>query len=152
MGEQIELFDNVQEDEEFNFDWNKQNLIDNLDMLKEMSVEEQTLYKKWQEMNKGGKMEKIKNKLYNYRTNLFVPSDLDDVEHTIKQIEELEPYVVMATPGKGVTEWVNYRKLIHTMEWVANPGRNMKFWVRDRKTDKVLGLICLGSEVTSIKV
>ena len=47
---------------------NKQNLIDNLDTLKEMSVEEQTLYKKWQEMNKGGKMEKIKNKLYNYRT------------------------------------------------------------------------------------
>ena len=38
------------------------------------------------------------------------------------------------------------------MEWVANPGRNMKFWVRDRKTDKVLGQICLGSDVTSIKV
>ena len=37
------------------------------------------------------------------------------------------------SPGKGVTEWVNYRKLIHTMEWVANPGRNMKFWVRDKE-------------------
>ena len=130
----------------------KQEFIDNLDMLKSMSVEEQTLYKKWQEMNKGGKMAKVKNKLYNYRTNLWVPSDLDDLNHTIKQIEDLEPYVEMATPGKGVTEWVNYRKLIHTMEWVANPGRNMKFWVRDRKTNKVLGLICLGSDVTSIKV
>ena len=29
-------------------------------MLKEMSVEEQTLYKKWQEMNKGGKMDQDK--------------------------------------------------------------------------------------------
>ena len=38
------------------------------------------------------------------------------------------------------------------MEWVANPGRNMKFWVKDRKTEKVLGQICLGSDVTSIKV
>ena len=57
-------------------------------MLKEMSVEKQTLYKKWQEMNKGGKMAKVKNKLYDYRTNLWVPSDLDDVGHTIKQIEE----------------------------------------------------------------
>ena len=93
MGEQTTLFDNIKEEDTFNFEEMKQKLIDNLDMLKEMSVEEQTLYKKWQEMNKGGKMAKIKNKLYDYRTNLWVPSDLDDVEHTIKQIEELEPYV-----------------------------------------------------------
>ena len=104
MGEQTTIFDIIENEDIFDFEGNKQNLIDNLDMLKEMSVEEQTLYKKWQEMNKGGKMEKVKNKLYDYRTNLWVPSDLDDVEHTIKQIEELEPYVVMATPGKGVTE------------------------------------------------
>ena len=152
MGEQTTLFDIIEEEETFDFEGSKQNLIDNLDMLKEMSVEEQTLYKKWQEMNKGGKMAKIKKKLYTYRDNLWLPSDLDNLEKTIKQIEDLEPYVELAEPGKGVTEWVNYRKLIHTMEWVANPGRNMKFWVRDRKTDKVLGLICLGSDVTSIKV
>ena len=150
MNEQLNLFET--EEDTFNFDETKQKLIDNLDMLKEMSVEEQTLYKKWQEMNKGGKMAKIKKKLYSYRDNLWLPSDLDNLEKTIKQIEDLEPYVELAEPGKGVTEWVNYRKLIHTMEWVANPGRNMKFWVRDRKTNKVLGLICLGSDVTSIKV
>ena len=150
MGEQTTIFDIIEEEDIFDFEGNKQNLIDNLDMLKEMSVEEQTLYKKWQEMNKGGKMSKVKNKLYNYRTNLWIPSDLDDVEHTIKQIEDLEPYVVMATPGKGVTEWVNHRKLIHTMEWVANPGRNMKFWVRDRKTDKVLGVHIIGPHAGEI--
>ena len=94
MGEQTTIFDIIESEETFNFEENKQNLIDNLDMLKEMSVERQTLYKKWQEMNKGGKMAKVKNKLYNYRTNLWVPSDMDDVEHTIKQIEDLEPYVV----------------------------------------------------------
>ena len=69
MGEQTTIFDIIEAEESFNFEENKQNLIDNLDMLKEMSVEKQTLYKKWQEMNKGGKMEKVKNKLYNYRTN-----------------------------------------------------------------------------------
>ena len=61
------LFDNIKESEDFNFEEMKQKLIDNLEMLKTMSVEEQTLYKKWQEMNKGGKMAKIKNKLYTYR-------------------------------------------------------------------------------------
>jgi len=150
MNEQLELF-NIEEDE-FNFEDMKQKLIDNLDMLKDMSVQEQTLYKKWQEMNKGGKMSKIKRKLFSYKENLWKPIQLLDIEQTIKEVENLEPYVKLAEPGKGVTEWVNYRKLIHTMEWVANPGRNMKFWVRDRKTDKVLGLICLGSDVTSIKV
>ena len=149
MNEQLNLF---QTKEEFNFDEMKQKLIDNLDMLKEMSVQEQTLYKKWQEMNKKGKMSKIKKKLYTYKQNLWEPTDIYNLEKTISEIEDLEPYVELATPGKGVTEWVNYRKLIHTMEWVANPGRNMKFWVKDRKTQKVLGLICLGSDVTSIKV
>ena len=59
MGEQTTIFDIIEEEDIFDFDGNKQNLIDNLDMLKEMSVEEQTLYKKWQEMNKGGKMAKV---------------------------------------------------------------------------------------------
>jgi hypothetical protein len=150
MNEQLNLFET--KEEEFNFEEMKEQLIANLDMLKEMSVQEQTLYKKWQEMNKGGKMSKIKKKLLSYQQNLWKPTDISNLENTIKEIESLEPYVEMASSGKGVTEWVNYRKLIHTMEWVANPGRNMKFWVRDRKTDKVLGLICLGSDVTSIKV
>lgn len=150
MKEQLDLFQT--EEEVFDFDLMKQELIDNLDMLKKMTVQEQTLYKKWQEMNKGGKMSKIKKKLLGYKNNLWKPTDLNNTELTIQEILNIDPYVVMAESGKGVTEWVNYRKLIHTMEWVANPGRNMKFWVKDRTTDTVLGQICLGSDVTSIKV
>jgi hypothetical protein len=137
---------------EFDFEGMKEKLIDNLDLLKEMSVEEQTLYKKWQEMNKGGKMSKVKKTLLNYKNELWVPTNLLDYDQTIKEIEELDPYVEEVPSGKEVTKWVNVRKLIHTMEWVANPGRNMKFWVKDRTTQKILGQICLGSDVTSIKV
>ena len=152
MGEQIKLFDDVQDNEEFNFEENKTKLIENLEYLKSLTVEEQTLHKKWLELNKDGKMSKNIKKLRTYEQQLWKPTDITDVERTVQEIIDLDPYVVMAEPGKGVTEWVNYRKLIHTMEWVANPGRNMKFWVRDKETDKVLGLICLGSDVTSIKV
>jgi hypothetical protein len=150
MKKQLNLFET--QEETFDFEEMKQKLIENLDMLKEMTVQEQTLYKKWQEMNKGGKMSKIKNKLLSYKSNLWRPTDINNTELTIKEILNIEPYVEMAESGKGVTEWVNYRKLIHTMEWVANPGRNMKFWVKDRNTETVLGQICLGSDVTSIKV
>ena len=38
--------------DEFNFETEKQNFVQNLDMLKSMSVQESTLYKKWQEFNK----------------------------------------------------------------------------------------------------
>ena len=98
MNKQITLFDIIKEDS-FDFDGMKQKLIDNLDMLKEMSVQEQTLYKKWQEMNKGGKMSKIKKKLLGYQQNLWKPTDIFNTEETIKEIEYLEPYVEMATPG-----------------------------------------------------
>ena len=36
---------------EFNYDVEKKKFIDNLNYLSSMSVEEQTLYKKWQEWN-----------------------------------------------------------------------------------------------------
>jgi len=36
MGEQTTIFDIIEAEETFNFEENKQNLIDNLDMLKEM--------------------------------------------------------------------------------------------------------------------
>lgn len=42
MNEQLNLFNT---EEEFNFEEMKQKLIDNLDKLKDMSVQEQTLYK-----------------------------------------------------------------------------------------------------------
>ena len=37
---------------DFDFELNKQKFIDNMNKLKAMSVQEQTLYKKWQEFNK----------------------------------------------------------------------------------------------------
>ena len=40
---------------EFNFDKEKELFIENLDMLKSMSVQEQTLYKKWLEFNNNEK-------------------------------------------------------------------------------------------------
>ena len=46
MNKQTTIFDIIENEDIFDFEGQKQNLIDNLDMLKEMSVEEQTLYKK----------------------------------------------------------------------------------------------------------
>ena len=52
--------------------------------------------------------------------------------------------------AKDNEEWTLVRRLIHTMEFTANPGRNIKFYVKDRVSKKILGIICLGSDVTSL--
>ena len=53
---------------------------------------------------------------------------------------------------KANDSWTVTRRLIHTMEFTANPGRNIKFYVKDEVTDKILGVISLGSDVISVKV
>ena len=54
--------------------------------------------------------------------------------------------------AKANEDWIITRRLIHSMEFTANPGRNVKFYVKDKSSGKVLGLICLGSDVTSLGV
>ena len=137
----------------FDFEAERKKFIDNLDYLKSMSVQEQTLYKKWLEFNadvysmtqKAPHFSKIEK-------SIWTPKDINNKEQTIKEIEALEPYVEMTEQGntKHNEVWTLVRRLIHTMEFTANPGRNVKFYVKDKVTKKILGIICLGSDVTSL--
>lgn len=137
----------------FDFEAERKKFIDNLDYLKSMSVQEQTLYKKWMEFNadvysmtqKAPHFSKIEK-------SIWTPKDINNKEQTIKEIEALEPYVEMTEQGnaKHNEEWTLVRRLIHTMEFTANPGRNVKFYVKDKVSGKILGIICLGSDVTSL--
>ena len=137
----------------FDFEAERKKFIDNLDYLKSMSVQEQTLYKKWLEFNadvysmtqKAPHFSKIEK-------SIWTPKDINNKEQTIKEIEALEPYVEATEQGntKHNEEWTLVRRLIHTMEFTANPGRNVKFYVKDKVTKKILGIICLGSDVTSL--
>ena len=139
---------------EFNFDKEKENFIDNLDMLKSMSVQEQTLYKKWQEFNKNENVRlKFRNNflqkaelMYN---RIWKPTDIFNKELTISEIEELNPIVEYTEDNET---WTILRTLISSMEFTANPGRNLKFFAKDSITGKYLGVISVGSDVTSIKV
>ena len=153
MGEQTTIFDIIENEEVFDFEGQKQNLIDNLDTLKEMSVEEQTLYKKWQEWNYDlATSMKRKAGLALHYDALWMPKDIQNKEQTIKEIEDLEPYVEIVDDSKESTRWTEIRKLIHTMSFDANPGRNVKIYIKDRVSGKILGMISLASDVTSLGV
>jgi len=150
----MKFWDTGEETNTTTFDYHimKKKFIDNLNYLKTMSVQEQTLYKKWMEWN----MDRVSNMkrlpvLQSYYDSLWKPTDIFNKELTIKEIEAIDPYVeIVDDDPKESTRWTEIRKLIHTMEFQANPGRNVKIYVKDRTSGKILGQICLGSDCTSI--
>jgi len=147
-------FTNFFEDTENDFNYNdkKKELITNLNTLKNMSVEEATLYKKWQEFNKNHDFHRFAYKFDILRKKIWQPTDINNLELTISEIEGLDPIIEIVdnTNQSAVENWTLLRRLIHTMEYVANPGRNIKIIAKDKNTNKVLGMMSLGSDVTSI--
>ena len=137
----------------FDYDIEKQKFIENMDYLSSMSVEEQTLYKKWDEWNSDLPTSmKRKAAMAQYIDQLWSPTDITNKDQTIKEIDDLDPYVEIVTDSKESTRWTEIRKLIHTMSFTANPGRNVKMYIKDRVSGKLLGLVSLGSDVTSLGV
>jgi hypothetical protein len=137
---------------EFIFEDEKIKLIKNMNYLMTMSVEEQTLYKKWVELQEES-MIRDKSQIASLYDAQWKPTDIYNKELTIKEIEELEPYVeIVDDDANASTKWTYLRKMIHTMSWTANPGRNVKIFIKDRKSGKLLGLVSLASDVTAMGV
>jgi hypothetical protein len=144
----------IKKTDAFDFERNKKELVQNLDYLFAMSVEEQTLYKKWVEWNQDLHASMMRLPvLQSYYDILWQPTDINDKELTIKEINALEPYVeIIDDDPKQSTRWTEIRRLIHTMGFTANPGRNVKIYIKDRLSKKILGQISLGSDITSLGV
>jgi hypothetical protein len=135
----------------FDFDVEKQKLKENMDYLMTMSVQEQTLYKKWVELQ-DPTMIQAKSQIASYYDLQWRPTDINNKELTIKEIESLDPYVEIVDDAKESTKWAAVRRMIHTMDFTANPGRNVKINVKDRTSGKLLGQISLASDVTALGV
>tara|TARA_R110001632_G_scaffold90943_3_gene195180 strand:- start:4226 stop:5416 length:1191 start_codon:yes stop_codon:yes gene_type:complete len=149
----MQFWDTEPSKPEFDYEVEKQKFIDNMDYLASMTVEEQTLYKKWVEWNADlPSSMKRKAAMAQYIDQLWSPTDIMNKEQTIQEIDALDPYVEIVADAKESTRWTEVRKLIHTMSFSANPGRNIKLYIKDRVSGKLLGLVSLGSDVTSLGV
>jgi hypothetical protein len=135
----------------FDFESEKAKLKENMDYLMTMSVQEQTLYKKWVELQEPT-MIQAKSQIASYYDLQWKPTDINNKELTIKEIESLDPYVEIVEDAKESTKWAAVRRMIHTMDFTANPGRNVKINVKDRVSGKLLGQISLASDVTAMGV
>lgn len=81
------------------------------------------------------------------KCQIWQPSNIYDLDTTIKEISSIKPIIEIATDKK---EFNAFRRLIHSFEWVNSVGRLIKLFVKDETNGKVLGIITLGSDLVSV--
>jgi hypothetical protein len=134
---------------EFSLDDAKQKFIDNMDLLKSMPVQEQTLYKKYKEIRRY-----YANKVDTSRVvkaKIWTPTDIMNKEQTVAEIGALQPRIrYVESKSQDESDWLMLRVFSHTMEFDQNPGRFVRFLAYDEITGKYLGAVSLGSDVIAI--
>ena len=133
----------------FDFEVNKKILIDNLNQLKSMSVEEQTFYKKWLEVQG---YRDVANKLNTIKARIWRPPDFNDEVGTIKELENCQPELIHVESKQHVEDWHLLRVFVSTAEFFQTPGRYLKFLIVDKNKPEMpyLGVLAVSSDVITI--
>jgi hypothetical protein len=135
---------------EFDYELEKKKFIDNMNVLKSMSVEEATFYKKWEEMRE---YRNFASRSDDVRCKIWKPTDLNDKELTLKELDELNPTIVHVETEQQELDWLMLRVFCHTMEFSQTPGRFLKFIITDGNAERTryLGAVSVSSDVITIK-
>ena len=135
--------------EAFDFNKNKKKLVDNLNFLKAMSVEEQTFYKKWLEVQN---YRDIATKLNVIKAKIWSPTDFDNETLTIKEIEDCQPELVYVETKQQNEDWTLLRIFVSTFEFSQTPGRFLKFLIVDKNKPNTpyIGVLAVSSDVITI--
>jgi hypothetical protein len=135
--------------ESFDFGTNKKKLVDNLNFLKSMSVEEQTFYKKWLEVQN---YRNVANKLNTIKARIWRPTDFNNETLTVKEIENCQPELVYVETKQQNEDWTLLRIFVSTFEFSQTPGRFLKFLIVDKNKPETpyIGVLAVSSDVITI--
>jgi hypothetical protein len=142
-----DAFKSTWEGEVFDFEENKKKLMDDLNWLKSLSVEEFTFRKKYEEIQLINK--DIKQFHTRAKALIWEPIDINNEELTIKEINSLQPIVVVVDESLERL-WTTLRIYCSTAEYNQAPGRFIKFLMLDNISGKILGIASIASDVISI--
>lgn len=145
----MSIFEQFFDVPQFDYDLHKTEFIQNLDMLRSMTVQEQTLYKKYREVN--DKHAHSIDKARQVKAKIWTPSDISNLDSTLEEFDALKPAIRWVEGPRDESDWLMLRVFSHTMNFDQNPGRFLKFLVFDEVTERYLGAVSLGSDVISIK-
>ena len=135
----------------FDFDKEKQSFINHMDILKSQSVQEHTLYKKWKEITSSyNKMSDIEKSAI-AETTMWQPTDIFNKELTTQEILSIDPEIIIVDKDSIYKDtWKYLRVMSSTFEYAPNMGRRVNILIRDKTSKKYLGVLSIGSDVTSI--
>ena len=138
----------------FDFDIEKKKFVEHMDFLKNQSVQESTLYKKWKELHSEYNNTKDIQLAQIVEAKIWRPTDIFNKDLTIQEINNLDPEIIIVEPEdiNNFNDWKYIRVFCHTMEFTANVGRLIRVLLRDRVSGKYIGAASLGSDVASINV
>ena len=137
----------------------RQMIIDDLSVTSQMSVEEYTLYRKYQEIHTKYPSKEI-NTLFGPEWQITDPADARLIRECKSKIwmprspeefENLDIELIYTSEfgkqkhsqGTGIQKWNCIRTFVSTMINNSNIGRNLHFLVYDRSSDSYLGVICI---------
>jgi len=153
----------------------KEKTISDLAYVSQMDVKEYTLYQKWCEVHEkyptvvnqtlfGEEVQLLDPKqqiiVDSVKNNIWVPNSYEDYLNLQPVLEYTDDSSIMSAKGidgsdiqvdnkrsKELPEkWNTARNFISTMKNNSNIGRNLNFFVKDAKSSKYLGVICISSD------
>jgi hypothetical protein len=153
----------------------KERTIRDLAYVSQMDVKEYTLYQKWCEVHEkyptvvnqtlfGEEVQLLDPKqqiiVDSVKNNIWVPNSYEDYLNLQPVLEYTDDSSIMFAKGidgsdiqvdnkrsKELPEkWNTARNFISTMKNNSNIGRNLNFFVKDAKSSKYLGVICISSD------
>ena len=153
----------------------KERTIRDLTYVSQMDVKEYTLYQKWCEVHEkyptvvnqtlfGEEVQLLDPKqqiiVDSVKNNIWVPNSYEDYLNLQPVLEYTDDSSIISAKGidgsdiqvdnkrsKELPEkWNTARTFISTMKNNSNIGRNLNFFVKDAKSSKYLGVICISSD------
>ena len=125
-----------------------EDVYNNMIKLKQMNVREYLIYKKYQELMEDKNHINKYNEIY-YK---YIPTTLEEaveVYHNIVNHKSIS--VELISSKKDLEIFTILLKGTTLMEIVSNPGRNLKFWIKETISNKIIGFLIIGSDIISIK-
>jgi hypothetical protein len=127
------------------YDFIRGELTSYFDEINSYDVRTSTMVNKFEEIQ-NHYFKPIKNLDLNLlKEGLWNFDNLHDKELTIQQIQSIEPVLI-----RGDKNWIHYRRMIHSAEYSSGVGRSLKYYIIDRNSKKLLGLIELSSDFGSL--
>lgn len=112
--------------------------------LQAMTIKEQLLFRKWQEIQNREKTKDKVQKQWEVEKSIWRPKDPYDYLN-------LTPVMRLVKTKNDQLTWNTLRTYLSTMPWAGNVGRLLKFLVLDKHTRTFLGIISISSDYIAIK-